>query len=344
MESNTIRNNYPWIDVAKSIAIFLVVWGHFQNYGTFLGLQKLIYSFHIPLFLILSGFLYTYKEGEPLGSFVRKKFVRTAFPALLWLLISQPLFIWFHRGESPFVILRAYAAKIYKGAVPINEPCWFFIVLFFIFVVVRLIRIDKYSNVINGAIAMTAFSLGYLLVCLNISDYFMIVKTVVSLGFFMAGYLVRNSRPLSGLQKNKSLRLLIILASFLLWILSALFLNDKVSLYCADFGNYWIFILSALSGTFVLCETSRFICEKNKSKEKSLLESYPVKSSPFIICSHYLAFIMFALAMREADLLSTWQYNLIFGIFVVLLFIAYYPLSKFVSRYAPLLNGENKKE
>ena len=202
MESNTRRKKYPWIDVAKSIAIFLVVWGHFQNYGTFRGLQKLIYSFHIPLFLILSGFLYTYKEGEPLGSFVRKKFVRTAFPALLWLLISQPLFIWFHRGESPFGILRAYAAKIYKGAVPINEPCWFFIVLFFIFVVVRLIRIDKYSNVINGAVTLVSFSIGYLLVCLKISDYFMIVKAIVSLGFFMVGYFARNSRLLSDLLKN----------------------------------------------------------------------------------------------------------------------------------------------
>lgn len=50
-----VREN--WIDWAKSIGIMLVIMGHYgmgdKIYGTF------IYAFHMPLFFIVSGYLFT---------------------------------------------------------------------------------------------------------------------------------------------------------------------------------------------------------------------------------------------------------------------------------------------
>ena len=40
------------IDIAKGIAICLMVYGHTNSYG-----MSFIYSFHMPLFFILSGYL-----------------------------------------------------------------------------------------------------------------------------------------------------------------------------------------------------------------------------------------------------------------------------------------------
>lgn len=43
-----------WIDIAKGIAILLVVLGHNLNEENVL--RMCVYSFHVPLFLIIGGF------------------------------------------------------------------------------------------------------------------------------------------------------------------------------------------------------------------------------------------------------------------------------------------------
>lgn len=71
-----------WIDVAKGICIFLVVFGHCitrEGTGKVVFLNRLIYSFHMPLFFILSGI--TLKTDIPFLEFVKKKFTRILLPA-----------------------------------------------------------------------------------------------------------------------------------------------------------------------------------------------------------------------------------------------------------------------
>ena len=61
-----IRNRNYYIDAAKGLAIFLMLWGHciqscvvgsdvdfFEN-----TVFKAIYSFHMPLFMLISGYLF----------------------------------------------------------------------------------------------------------------------------------------------------------------------------------------------------------------------------------------------------------------------------------------------
>lgn len=52
------------LDILKGIAIFCVVWGHFIQQGTLSAINfqenpvfQLIYSFHMPLFMLISGYL-----------------------------------------------------------------------------------------------------------------------------------------------------------------------------------------------------------------------------------------------------------------------------------------------
>jgi fucose 4-O-acetylase-like acetyltransferase len=59
------QDSLEWILIAKGIGIFLVVVGHFYpetspDYWT--QIKKVIYSFHMPLFFILSGYLYTHDK------------------------------------------------------------------------------------------------------------------------------------------------------------------------------------------------------------------------------------------------------------------------------------------
>ena len=49
-----VSERYTWIDCIKGIGIFLVVLGHIYK-DNYIG--QWIYSFHMPLFFMLSGYL-----------------------------------------------------------------------------------------------------------------------------------------------------------------------------------------------------------------------------------------------------------------------------------------------
>lgn len=53
------QGRFQNIDIAKGIAICLMVYGHTNSYG-----MSFIYLFHMPLFFILSGFLTKMDSGE----------------------------------------------------------------------------------------------------------------------------------------------------------------------------------------------------------------------------------------------------------------------------------------
>lgn len=66
MENKRIENSPSYLYIIKGIAIFLMIWGHCIQYclkGSDLnvfdnGVFKFIYSFHMPLFMLVSGYLF----------------------------------------------------------------------------------------------------------------------------------------------------------------------------------------------------------------------------------------------------------------------------------------------
>lgn len=75
-------NRIAWVDVAKGIAILLVIIGHTVNFGS--ATRNFIFSFHMPLFFILSG--YTFKLAGDFPVFFQrvKKLIRhLIYPSLI---------------------------------------------------------------------------------------------------------------------------------------------------------------------------------------------------------------------------------------------------------------------
>jgi len=73
-----------WIDTAKAFAIFLVVMGHYL--GDVPPARAYIYTFHMPLFFFISGFLFR-KKGSWLG-FVGKRARSLLLPYLIFSLLK----------------------------------------------------------------------------------------------------------------------------------------------------------------------------------------------------------------------------------------------------------------
>lgn len=72
-----------WLDAAKALAILLTITGHTIN-GAF---RDMIYSFHMPLFFMLSGYTFKPLEGRFLPA-LRKDFKRLAVPVLFVCLLQ----------------------------------------------------------------------------------------------------------------------------------------------------------------------------------------------------------------------------------------------------------------
>ncbi len=81
-------NRIIWIDLIKCLAIFLVILGHiitsFNHNYLNSPLYLSIYSFHMPLFMMISGYMISIKHLNNPLKYLKKRVYSILFPALIW--------------------------------------------------------------------------------------------------------------------------------------------------------------------------------------------------------------------------------------------------------------------
>lgn len=117
----TIKNRIHWIDWAKYIAIFLVVFGHMRS-----PIMGYIFAFHMPLFFVISGFL---QKRRPLG----KEFINSVKCLLvpyvifnIYLLIYS-IFTFEYTPDYPLSMALGLQWNLSMAC----RPLWFIWALFF---------------------------------------------------------------------------------------------------------------------------------------------------------------------------------------------------------------------
>ncbi|MEY8763485.1 MULTISPECIES: acyltransferase family protein [Clostridium] len=140
-----IKKYYKDMDIARGIGIFLVVLGHsfpdsqFNNSNFYAYIYKLIYSFHMPFFFIISGFfaykIYEIENLKGYGSYVYKKIKRLMVPYFTVSLVAVPIKLYMNNFAARPVKLNSLIINIlfYPLDIPI-QYFWFIYTLFFIFV------------------------------------------------------------------------------------------------------------------------------------------------------------------------------------------------------------------
>ena len=104
-----------FIDQLKGIAIFGVVLGHLigHNAGSDNGLWTFIYSFHMPLFMFISGYLASVTSTaetlswNKIGRTILKKSRTLLLPSLTWGIVI-PYFLLEKTGTLPLNIINNY--------------------------------------------------------------------------------------------------------------------------------------------------------------------------------------------------------------------------------------------
>jgi len=147
-----MASRLTYIDIARGICIILVVVGHFipaHSPQWFLVMRDIIYCFHMPLFMFVSGFVYQqYKKPTPYKAFITKKFKRLIIPYFLIsifiictkLLVEKEMYV-----ENP-VDLHSFYQIFYLPSA--GFYLWFVYVLFLIFLIIPFFNTPLKLNIL----------------------------------------------------------------------------------------------------------------------------------------------------------------------------------------------------
>ncbi|MDD3060558.1 MAG: acyltransferase family protein [Sulfurimonas sp.] len=136
-----------YIDFLKGFAIFLVVLGHelqtyYINFDQ-LYLFKLIYSFHMPLFIVISGFLANKSlksSGCSFDKCIKKKFFYLMIPFFSWYLIGLLL-----KNEFP---LDDFFGSLYYLLTHVDTGLWYLCILYFLYILLYVASKFNYKYIV----------------------------------------------------------------------------------------------------------------------------------------------------------------------------------------------------
>ena len=263
MNALTNKKNLTEFTYLRAIGIFLVVLGHSFpnideiNFPIYKYIHSLIYSFHMPLFFMISGFfaqkiLYI-DSFRKYKSFIIEKFNKLIVPYLTISFLTIPIKYILNNFAERNIVISEVIKDIFLY--PWNNPIiffWFIYVLFLIFVISPLLlKLNKF-------VVLTSSLILSVLPIQNIQ--FLGITTILkhSIFFFIGIYF----RGIYMLYRHKFLNLkfniinlsTFIMVLFLLSIIknSTLYLNKNLTIIASNIS----FVLKAFLGIYICF----FIC------------------------------------------------------------------------------------
>jgi acyltransferase len=231
-----LKGRTQWIDWAKTIGIWLVVFGHLP--GNDVAVMEFIYAFHMPLFFFLSGYL---AKSRSVVDTVKSGVVRLLIPYAIYYLLTWAWWYFFGFLRHPglfdhsqhfqgafvqplfgFLFGVGYSTSISKIS---NPSLWFLVGLFntsVIFSMLDLLRSRLEKFVMVALISCVP----YVLSTSGVDLLFSLDSALMALPFYALGKLASDTATPSRLAqilalKDHYLYALVVASSFLIVFLVA---------------------------------------------------------------------------------------------------------------------------
>lgn len=334
------KRRIEWIDIAKGIGILLVVLAHL-NRNMSEGFVTYAYSFHLPLFFFLSGYLFSHEKYKSSKEFVISRFKALIVPYMFFAAISLALTLIVSRHDLHLSDAISQALYINGASLQSNRPIWFLVCIFFVELFFYLLgKVIKREIFMAPAVLLSSV-IGYLLYLFLLPKRlpFGIDIAFTALAFYGAGNLLKRKQPEFKLGIPK---LLLAAVGVILGVLISVFLQTvNVDMYKLTYGNYFYFYMAAFLGIASTIVFSQFISKTIFSK----LFSYFGRNSLIIMCTHYL--IIFVVTLFEGKILKKTSLFDIHSNFLGLVNLAIVvlvsiPVIYVLDRYFPVLVGKKR--
>ncbi len=189
------KTRLDYLDFAKFIAILLVIWGHASPNGTTPAYRVALYSFHMPLFFLVSGMVISRRRHE----YNREHWKNFIFKNLMTLLV--PYLIWgaiYSDFSCKNFIKLCYGSWEVLNATKTLTSLWFLPCLFVARILAEFLlmmswRVRQIPRHLFGFLAaIGAFLLGFLMPLLPMGYPLCFNIALLALGFILLGYAVKD--------------------------------------------------------------------------------------------------------------------------------------------------------
>lgn len=280
--SSVKKERIVYIDIAKAICIILVVVGHYvpdNSPAWYVALHDIIYTFHMPLFMFASGYVYiATKKDVAYGAFLWRKVRRLMVPYISTsiIVITIKLITQGSLSVDAPVTFLSYLRMFYSPEA--GAFLWFIWALWWMFVIVPLFKTAQ-SRLLLFLVCLVIHY-----VPMNITNVFCIASVKNMFVFFMLGIVTFEHKLLQRFVNDFSLRKSSVIITLFLIL-------QSVNLQLGEVKT----ILLPYIGIFFILEVSNLICHFHETKAKSLL--LLISASSYIIYLFHTTFEGFAKAV-----------------------------------------------
>jgi len=312
-----------YIDLIKGFGIFLVILGH-----AMIPRSPWIYSFHVPLFFFISGFMY---KDRPFKANLASKLKKMYFPFVTFNVVTWLFFyliaVLNHDTVAHSTYLNLYRTIIgFDISVPQNGPLWFLLCLFTVSVIYIFISLLKNEYLKLAAVLAVTVS-GYF-ISQRFSDLpFKIEAAMMMIFFFYAGNLSCRFKLSEKIDRLKGIAIfnISVLFSYLNFILNYYNLRisgiERISVLENSYGNIFLFYISAFCAIL-------FTAVILKKIGRIGIINYLGMNSLIILCIHY-PILQYVERIHPAFLGSSILFDLISSLITVVLCV---PVIYLISR------------
>ena len=257
-----------WLDFAKGIAMISVVLGHALDDDS--SLSKLIYSFHMPFFFIMAGYLLNLDKwggAENFKSFATKLFKRLLVPYYLANILFFP--IWFVVCHELGYLNYFWEWCTYKplnffteifigdGTNLVLGQLWFLPTLF----LTQIILIFLYNHLIKIGAKIFLFAVAIVSCAGFVIKNFFLLPMGLDIAFAMqifllAGILIRRHKVLDKMDFK-------LCGALILILLGVFYFNETIDVNTRIYGNPLLFYAGGLAGTLLVMKLSALIANVN---------------------------------------------------------------------------------
>lgn len=217
----SMSNRIVFLDLARVIALLLVVFGHLYPSGSDVNLY--IYAFHMPFFFLVSGYLHRNAETVPL---ILKMAKRMLVPFCFFIVIGYLYFVVKNHSLSLDTLYNTARNIVYGKSITANVIIWFLLAMFYVRIMGNFfIKHPKYWSV--------PIILLFVLFVVVRKNYFFLGSAMMAMPFYLAGYYGR--RIIDAAVNNRYGVLIGLLCLIATIAISSI--NGKVSMMGFRFGR-----------------------------------------------------------------------------------------------------------
>ena len=328
-----MRQRIEFIDVARGLAMLLVVFGHcFKEIGA--PLNKVVLSFHMPLFFLVSGmFVRSICRSNPIPEIIRKaKVILIPQIAVVLLAAIRPISQNFVKGGSVDYI------RVFDF---FGWSVWFLPTLFLCVMTFLSVGYVVDINKTRNKIICLIIALILVPISVNANRYgftsFMHCLQIfpIAFSFFILGSILKAGIAELENSHSNSMGIAAIAAMCLCVVIS--YINEPVAFYQNEYGNLILFYISALLGCFAVLYFTTFLTESK------LLKYVGKDCIAFYAWNGFVAWSCMNIAYRVLSMFTTIVSVTIiaFASFIIAL-PTLYIIVRITMKYIPWLYGISK--